>query len=621
MVLVTIPGWKIYQTSTRVGYGTNYVEQGAWMNGATGQQKGADGHTYNYLNVFDLLGHRMFKPTQFRSVSVAYLHFESSGGYNSGTLNSRSIPSVTTKDSMNQIWVESTCAVNTNANSQYRVQCTDFVRKRYNGESTFFTLDLFNVAKSVTGSAWIYIKPFKKTGVYDSTMEVARPCLEIGMRFQFNRPPSASFTCDSTAFAGNRVNITNNSSDPDGHSLTSTWSVSPSTFSSSLNNSGGWIVFNSPGTYTVSLSVNDGHGGTHSTSRTVTVSAKGTPKLDTSITSQTATVHLGTTRAVSFSVSGAVTNYNNSGKTIGWVKLTVDEAQHNYSGSGTVNPVKSWTKTYNGAVLNASDTATITTAFDPRLYTQYYRLTFAVHYSDTNTTDSVTAMTSIRTTNGAPNTPEITYPIGDSIFHGTKPIFLATVASDPDGDSTTGSFDIWNTSVSPWHLALRLNSATNSTNISPSGTYKNVQPQKVKVATTSALNGCYARMYTLTSDAYGLESSIINSGCHVREKQYVSGKPIIDELTPQLINSLITRINDNCKAYGLQTMTPVSSMSDLDMDLIASMITHINSYINRINTWSVGNPTTSMSSVAITIDRNNDSILSILNQIIDLLYQ
>ena len=86
-----------------------------------------------------------------------------------------------------------------------------------------------------------------------------------------NRAPVATFTLSAS---GLTITPTNTSSDPDGDPLTYSWDWGDSTPVSSGANPA--HTYASSGTYTVTLTVNDGWGGTQTATRSVTVSSGGT---------------------------------------------------------------------------------------------------------------------------------------------------------------------------------------------------------------------------------------------------------------------------------------------------------------------------------------------------------
>ena len=81
-----------------------------------------------------------------------------------------------------------------------------------------------------------------------------------------NNPPTASFTHSET---GLTVNVNGSgSSDPNGDALTYSWTFGDGGTATGVTAS---RTYAAQGTYTVTLTVNDGRGGTHSTSQSVTV--------------------------------------------------------------------------------------------------------------------------------------------------------------------------------------------------------------------------------------------------------------------------------------------------------------------------------------------------------------
>ena len=89
-----------------------------------------------------------------------------------------------------------------------------------------------------------------------------------------NRPPTIMCSADrSSVFAGERVHITTNASDPDGDALTYTWRTN----AGRVMGSGAAVDFDTtglaPGAYTVTVRVDDGHGGAADCASTIEVKA------------------------------------------------------------------------------------------------------------------------------------------------------------------------------------------------------------------------------------------------------------------------------------------------------------------------------------------------------------
>lgn len=94
-------------------------------------------------------------------------------------------------------------------------------------------------------------------------------------------PPVARFTMPSEMGVGKKVKIINNSYDPDGPELYGItmdcfWDISPysNVDDTELKPSGGYVVFNQPGTYTVTLTVTDTDGLTDTTSKNIKITNK-----------------------------------------------------------------------------------------------------------------------------------------------------------------------------------------------------------------------------------------------------------------------------------------------------------------------------------------------------------
>jgi outer membrane protein OmpA-like peptidoglycan-associated protein len=89
-----------------------------------------------------------------------------------------------------------------------------------------------------------------------------------------NHPPTISCSGDrSSVFTGEKVHITTNASDPDGDQLTYTWRAN----GGKVVGSGAAVDFDTtglaPGTYNITVRVDDGHGGAADCSSTVEVKA------------------------------------------------------------------------------------------------------------------------------------------------------------------------------------------------------------------------------------------------------------------------------------------------------------------------------------------------------------
>ncbi|WP_374713245.1 PKD domain-containing protein [Symbiobacterium terraclitae] len=85
-------------------------------------------------------------------------------------------------------------------------------------------------------------------------------------------PPRARFDMPGTAIANTPVTITNESTASSGATLVrSTWTVTPDTYTGTLGDAGGTLVFQVPGTYTVSLTVQDNLGQTDTDTDTIKI--------------------------------------------------------------------------------------------------------------------------------------------------------------------------------------------------------------------------------------------------------------------------------------------------------------------------------------------------------------
>ncbi|TDA67831.1 MAG: PKD domain-containing protein [Clostridia bacterium] len=85
-----------------------------------------------------------------------------------------------------------------------------------------------------------------------------------------NIPPVARFDMVAQASPGLSVPVTNRSYDPDGDIVAVDWDVSPGA-NANLGDTGGSIVFNQPGTYTVALTVEDDRGASDSVTQTIRI--------------------------------------------------------------------------------------------------------------------------------------------------------------------------------------------------------------------------------------------------------------------------------------------------------------------------------------------------------------
>lgn len=101
----------------------------------------------------------------------------------------------------------------------------------------------------------------------------------VSIQVVINQPPVANFTCTpNPAWEGDTINCINQSTDPDGDTLTSSWSITgPGGFSSTQTVTNAQIngssTENKPGSYTVTLTVTDPFGLTSTITKTVMVGA------------------------------------------------------------------------------------------------------------------------------------------------------------------------------------------------------------------------------------------------------------------------------------------------------------------------------------------------------------
>lgn len=84
--------------------------------------------------------------------------------------------------------------------------------------------------------------------------------------------PNAAFSMPAQAGQGERVRVTNRSSDSDGYIVSSEWKITPSgAVEDEVGDSGGYLTFNQAGIYTVKLTVTDNDGLTDSTTKTIEI--------------------------------------------------------------------------------------------------------------------------------------------------------------------------------------------------------------------------------------------------------------------------------------------------------------------------------------------------------------
>jgi hypothetical protein len=119
-----------------------------------------------------------------------------------------------------------------------------------------------------------------------------------------NQPPViASLTPEATTLLTNtETKITCSASDPDGDTLTYTWSATGGTITGTLNNIAVWQAPNFVGEFTVTVTVSDGKGGTAAQSLTLSVLANRPPVIS-SLTAVPARLQRGETSTITCSAS------------------------------------------------------------------------------------------------------------------------------------------------------------------------------------------------------------------------------------------------------------------------------------------------------------------------------
>jgi len=94
-------------------------------------------------------------------------------------------------------------------------------------------------------------------------------------------PAISAVTPDPASIsAGAATNITCSASDPDGDALSYSWSAASGTLSSTTGNPASWTAPSQSGTYTVSVTVSDGYGGSVQCSTSIIVLSDGLPFYD-----------------------------------------------------------------------------------------------------------------------------------------------------------------------------------------------------------------------------------------------------------------------------------------------------------------------------------------------------
>jgi hypothetical protein len=123
-----------------------------------------------------------------------------------------------------------------------------------------------------------------------------------------NRPPVATITAPTanlTVTQGQSVDFSGTGSDPDGNPITFAWTFQGGTPSSATVADPAPVVFNTTGTFTVTLTVRDSLGATASATRTVTVNAQANRPPVATITAPAGSVSIVQGQSVDFAGSGS----------------------------------------------------------------------------------------------------------------------------------------------------------------------------------------------------------------------------------------------------------------------------------------------------------------------------
>src|SRR6185436_13865177 len=87
-----------------------------------------------------------------------------------------------------------------------------------------------------------------------------------------NRPPTVTAQCDPCSVqVGQNSTVRGNGTDPDGDTLTYRWTAPSGTLATPNNQQSTWTAPQQPGPVTLTVTVNDGKGGTASATTTIQV--------------------------------------------------------------------------------------------------------------------------------------------------------------------------------------------------------------------------------------------------------------------------------------------------------------------------------------------------------------
>ncbi|MBN1298958.1 MAG: PKD domain-containing protein [Actinobacteria bacterium] len=178
----------------------------------------------------------------------------------------------------------------------------------------------------------------------------------ITLTWGCNRPPDISdISVPPEIITGQQYPISASASDPDGDSLTYSWSVTGGSFSNSGANPTQWTAPDSSGTFNITVTVNDGNGGTDSMTRSVNVEAVNREPSLGPIT----VYEIGTSTSVSFAFTGqqydlSVSASDPDGDNLSY-NWSVSSITPGTLSNQTNNPAL-WTAPYTAAIVTISVT-------------------------------------------------------------------------------------------------------------------------------------------------------------------------------------------------------------------------------------------------------------------------